>query len=70
MSAEHDPENVILMEIDPENQKTLPDFLVTQKELGIPVVDILSLIKRGNKLFYNKDGREDRGSPHLQPLHR
>src|SRR5580704_6848694 len=33
--ADHDPENVILMEIDPEHQKTLPDFLVTQRKLGI-----------------------------------
>ena len=56
--GEHDPENVILMEIDPEHQKTLPDFLITQKELGIAIVDILSLKKRGNKLYYNKDGRE------------
>ena len=56
--ADHDPENVILMEIDPEHQKTLPDFLVTQRELGIAIVDILSLKKRGRKLFYTKDGRE------------
>ncbi len=56
--GDHDPENVILMEIDPDNQKTLPDFLITQRELGIAVVDILKLIKRGNKLFYKKDGRE------------
>jgi len=55
--AGHDPENVILMEIDPDHQKTLPDFLVTQRELGIAVVDILSLKKRGAKLFYAKDGR-------------
>jgi hypothetical protein len=54
----HDPENVILMEIDPEHQKTLPDFLITKKELGIAIVDILSLKKRGKKLFYTKDGRE------------
>jgi len=54
----HDPENVILMEIDPQNQKTLPDFLVTQKELGIAIVDVLSLKQRGRKLYYNKDGRE------------
>jgi len=54
----HDPENVILMEIDPEHQKTLPDFLVTQRELGIAIVDILSLKKRGAKIFYAKDGRE------------
>ena len=56
--ADHDPENVILMEIDPENQKTLPDFNITQRELGIAVVDILKLIKRGNQLLYKKDGRE------------
>jgi len=56
--AGHDPENVILMEIHPEEQKTLPDFLVTKRELGIAVVDILSLKKRGRKLFYAKDGRE------------
>ena len=54
----HDPENVILMEIDPQHQKTLPDFLITQKELGIAIVDILSLKKRGKKLYYSKDDRE------------
>jgi len=54
----HDPENVILMEIDPQNQKTLPDFLVTQKELGIVIVDVLTLKKRRSKLYYTKDGRE------------
>ena len=56
--AGHDPENVILMELDPQHQKTLPDFLVTQKQLGIAIVDILSLKKRGTKLYYSKDGRE------------
>ena len=56
--GDQDPENVILMEIDPEHQKTLPDFLITQRELGISIVDILSLKKRGDRLFYAKDGRE------------
>lgn len=56
--ADHEPENVILMEIDPEHQKTLPDFLITQRRLGIAVVDILSLLQRGKKLFYRKGGRE------------
>jgi hypothetical protein len=56
--ADHDPKNVILMEIDPEHQKTLPDFLVTQRELGIPIVDILSLKKRRDKLYYMKSGHE------------
>ena len=56
--ADHDPENVILMEIGPQHQKTLPDFLITRQRLGIAVVDILSLEKRGKKLVYRKDGRE------------
>ena len=56
--GQHDPENVILMEIDPQHQKTLPDFLITQRELGIAIVDVLTLKKRGKKLYYAKDGRE------------
>jgi len=54
--GKHDPEKVILMEIDPLHQKTLPDFLVTEKLLGIPTVDITSIEKHGRKLFYTKDG--------------
>ena len=56
--AGHDPENVILLEIHPEKQKTLCDFLLTQRDLGIAIVDILKLKKRGRRLFYEKDGRE------------
>jgi hypothetical protein len=56
--ADHDPENVILMEVDPQHQKTLPDFNITRRKLGIAVVDILTLKKRGNKLYYSKGGRE------------
>jgi hypothetical protein len=54
----HDPENVILLEIEPSKQKTLCDFVVTQRDLGIAIVDILALKKRGDRLFYEKDGRE------------
>jgi hypothetical protein len=56
--AEHDPENVILLEIHPEKQKTLCDFLITQRDVGIPIVDILKLKKRGTRLFYESAGRE------------
>jgi hypothetical protein len=56
--AEHDPENVILLEIRPEKQKTLCDFLITQRDLGIAIVDILKLKKRGKHLFYEMGGRE------------
>src|SRR5580704_6577094 len=54
----HNPENVILLEIHPEKQKTLCDFLLTRRDLGIAIVDILNLKKRGKCLFYENDGRE------------
>ncbi len=56
--ADHDPQNVILMEIDPLHQKTRPDFLVTEKLLGIPTVSITDIQKDGKRLFYENDGRK------------
>jgi hypothetical protein len=50
-----DPENVILMEVDPANQKTLPDFLMTERLCGIKTVDIRDVKKRGNQLYYGND---------------
>jgi len=52
-----DPENVILMEIDPLHQKTLPDFLLTEKLLGIKTVDIRAIKKEGNRLYWESEGR-------------
>jgi|ERR1051326_272175 hypothetical protein len=54
--ANHDPHNVVLMEIDPEHQKTRPDFLLTEKLLGIPTISIIDIEKRGKELFYERDG--------------
>jgi hypothetical protein len=48
----HDPENVVLTELDPQHQKTLPDFLVTARKLGIAVVDIRELEPSGQTLHY------------------
>lgn len=53
----HDPEHVILAEIEPERQKTLPDFNLTEDRLGIRTVDVAKLRLEGNKLFYRRDGR-------------
>ena len=53
----HDPENVILMEIDPLHQKTLPDFLLTEKMLGVRTVDIVDIKKQGSRLYYERDGK-------------
>jgi hypothetical protein len=55
--ADHDPQDVILMEIDPLHQKTLPDFLVTEKLLGVPTVSITDIQKRGRQLFYEKSAQ-------------
>ncbi len=52
----HDPENVILMEIHPREQKTLPDFLLTEKMLGVRTVDIQTIKKQGSQLYYERNG--------------
>ena len=55
--AGHDPTNVVLMEVHPEEQKTRPDFLLTEKHLGIQTVCITKIIKQGRRLFYENQGR-------------
>jgi hypothetical protein len=59
----HDPENVVLLEIDPPHQKTRHDFLLTEQDYGVRTVDISSVVKEGNRLFYDRDGK-------LTPIHR
>jgi len=53
----HDPENVILMEIHPQEQKTLPDFLLTEKMLGVRAIDIVDIKKQGSRLYYERNGK-------------
>ena len=55
--GEHDPENVILMEIDPVHQKTRPDFLLTENLLGIQTVAITDIRQVGSYLFYQHAGK-------------
>lgn len=54
--ADEDPENVILLEVDPWGQKTSPDFHAMHDLLGIDVVDIRSVKKIGRVLHYEKNG--------------
>jgi hypothetical protein len=56
--GEHDPRHVVLMEVEPEGQKTLPDFRVYEDRLGIRTVDIAKVRKVGRELFYEGDGGE------------
>jgi len=65
----HDPASVVLLEIEPERQKTLPDFRVHEDRLGIRTVDITKVIKEGKRLFYRPDG-ERRENRALVPIER
>jgi hypothetical protein len=47
----HDPAEVILMDLDPPRQKTFSDFAATKLLFGVDAVDPLSLTKRGKQLF-------------------
>ena len=55
-----DPEEVILLEIYPEKQKTRIDFVLTEKALGVAAVCLTKIRKEGRALFYEKDGRQIR----------
>lgn len=54
------PENVILLEVFPHQQKTRVDFYCTQDYLGINPVCLTELIQEGNKLYYMNDGKKTR----------
>jgi hypothetical protein len=55
--GDHDPEQVILMEVDPAHQKTLPDFVETERRWRVRTVDITSIVQQGRRLFYRGEGR-------------
>lgn len=55
----HPKENVILLEIEPEKQNTKIDFYYCRRDIGIPIVCVTEIIKKGNQLFYlNEKGTE------------
>jgi len=54
------PENVILLDIFPEQQKTKIDFYFTEDLLGIKTVCLTKLLPEGDKLYYLDEGRKIR----------
>jgi hypothetical protein len=56
--ADSAPENVVLLEIEPEKQKTRIDFVATETLLDIRPVCVTKIKKRGRQLFYDRDGSE------------
>src|SRR5262249_2123303 len=58
--ADSAPENVMLLEIEPEKQKTRIDFAATETLLGIRPVCVMKIKKRCRQLFYDRNGSEVR----------
>ena len=54
------PENVILLEIFPDKQKTRIDFEITKKYWGVTPVCLTKIIREDRKIFYEKDGKKIR----------
>jgi hypothetical protein len=59
----HDPDNVVLLELDPLRQKTRPDFILTDRMCSTQTVNIRDVVKQGKQLLYRRDGN-------LVPIHR
>jgi len=55
-----EPEEVVLLEILPHEQKTKIDFYFTESLTGISVVCLTELIKEGNQLYYHKNNKKIR----------
>ncbi|OOG77176.1 hypothetical protein [Algoriphagus sp. A40] len=56
--GDFDPEEVVLLEIEPEKQNTKIDFYYATRDLGLPGVCVTSVKKVGNQLFYkNAQGK-------------
>jgi len=54
----HSPENVILLEIFPHEQKTRIDFYCTEDYTGVKPVCLTDLIREGKKLYYLNKGKK------------
>jgi hypothetical protein len=55
--GDNDPAEVVLMEIQPQQQKTWPDFVVTDQLWGVRAVDTSEVKREGRRLYYRRDGR-------------
>ena len=53
-------ENVVLLDLDPPHQKTAIDFAFTMQFWGVRAVDPAQIEKRGERLWYDCEGRPTR----------
>ena len=55
--GDHNPENVILLEVEPEKQTTAIDFIAGKHMIGLEPVCVSQLKVHGREVFYEKEGR-------------
>ncbi|MEO5742832.1 MAG: hypothetical protein ABIS29_19780 [Vicinamibacterales bacterium] len=55
--GDNDPNEVVLMEIEPRKQKTWPDFVTTEQMWGVRAIDVAEVRREGRRLFYERDGK-------------
>jgi hypothetical protein len=55
--GDHEPENVILLEVEPTKQVTEIDFVACREMVGIEYLCVTDLKVVGKDVFYEKDGR-------------
>lgn len=56
ITGDHDPSEVVLMEIEPERQKTRADFAMTELLWGVRAIDTSEVVTDGRQLRYRRDG--------------
>ncbi len=52
------PKEVVLMDVDAHNQKTVVDFIVTANKIGIKILALADIIKEGKNLYYLENGEK------------
>ena len=58
--GDYTPDEVVLMDVNAQEQKTAVDFYFTQKYTGIQIVSLSELEQEGNQLFYTRNGEKKR----------
>ncbi len=56
----HQPDDVVLLEIEPEKQKTRIDFFATKKLVGVDSISVTDMYERDGKLFRKMDDGQER----------
>lgn len=56
--GDSDPENVVLLEIEPEKQKTRIDFACCETYIGVKPICLTKVIKEGKDLYYYNNDKK------------